>query len=119
MFSCHGKVAGQNGFRLSLRGYAPEMDYKSLTRELGGRRVSLGSPEDSLLLRKPLGLAAHEGGKLMLRIVILLLGVPAIVGGAILADRALSLSLIEVFVAVTFIIGFAVAAAGWTIRRDV
>jgi hypothetical protein len=63
--SCHGKAAGQNGFRLSLRGYAPEMDYKSLTRELDGRRVSLDSPEESLLLRKPLGLAAHEGGKLM------------------------------------------------------
>ena len=63
--SCHGKGAGQNGFRLSLRGYAPEMDHVSLTRELEGRRVSLSSPEDSLLLRKPLGLAAHEGGKLM------------------------------------------------------
>ena len=55
----------------------------------------------------------------MLRIVILLLGVPAIVAGAVLADRALSLSLIEFFLAVTFIIGFAVAAAGWTIRRNV
>jgi hypothetical protein len=55
----------------------------------------------------------------MLRVVSLLLGVPAVVSGAVLADRALSLSLIEVFLAVTFIIGFAVAAAGWTIRRDV
>ena len=55
----------------------------------------------------------------MLRIVSLLLGGPAVISGAILADRALSLSLIEVFVAVIFIIGFAVAAAGWTIRRDV
>jgi Protein of unknown function (DUF1549)/Protein of unknown function (DUF1553)/Bacterial Ig-like domain (group 2) len=62
--SCHGKAAGQNGFRLSLRGYAPELDYKYLTRELDGRRLSPSSPEDSLLLRKPLGLAAHEGGKL-------------------------------------------------------
>ena len=26
--ACHGKGAGQNGFRLSLRGYAPEMDYQ-------------------------------------------------------------------------------------------
>ena len=25
--SCHGKLAGQNGFKLSLRGYAPEMDH--------------------------------------------------------------------------------------------
>jgi hypothetical protein len=55
----------------------------------------------------------------MLRLVSLLLGLPAVVAGVFLADRALGLSLIEVFVAITFIIGFAVAAAGWTIRRDV
>ena len=62
--ACHGKAAGQNGFRLSLRGYAPELDYKYLTREVDARRISQSSPEDSLLLRKPLGLAPHEGGKL-------------------------------------------------------
>jgi hypothetical protein len=63
--ACHGKGAGQNGFRLSLRGYAPELDYQWLTREHDARRVSRANPEESLLLRKPLGLAAHEGGKLM------------------------------------------------------
>jgi hypothetical protein len=62
--SCHGKGAGQNGFRLSLRGYAPELDYLWLTREYVGRRVSTAAPEESALLRKPAGLAAHEGGKL-------------------------------------------------------
>jgi hypothetical protein len=62
--SCHGKGAGQNGFRLSLRGYAPELDYQWLTREYEGRRISRAVPEDSLLLRKPLGQAPHEGGKL-------------------------------------------------------
>lgn len=62
--ACHGKGAGQNGFRLSLRGYAPEMDYQWLTREFNGRRVSAAAPEQSLLLRKPLGLAPHEGGTL-------------------------------------------------------
>ncbi len=62
--ACHGKGAGQNGFRLSLRGYAPEWDYPWITREYLGRRVSFTVPEDSLLLRKPAGLAAHEGGKL-------------------------------------------------------
>jgi hypothetical protein len=62
--ACHGKNAGQNGFRLSLRGYAPEWDYLSLTREFDGRRISTAVPEDSLLLQKPLGLAPHEGGKL-------------------------------------------------------
>jgi hypothetical protein len=61
--ACHGKGAGQNGFRLSLRGYAPEQDYQWLTREFLGRRLSSAQPEDSLLLRKPLGQAPHEGGK--------------------------------------------------------
>ena len=35
--ACHGKGAGQNGFRLSLRGYAPEQDHRWLTREFDGR----------------------------------------------------------------------------------
>ncbi len=64
MGSCHGKGAGQNGFRLSLRGYAPEMDYLSLTREMHTRRIDTANPENSLLLLKPLGKAPHEGGKL-------------------------------------------------------
>jgi Protein of unknown function (DUF1549)/Protein of unknown function (DUF1553)/Bacterial Ig-like domain (group 2) len=62
--TCHGKGAGQNGFRLSLRGYAPELDYQWLTREFEGRRISVPDPDASALLRKPSGLAPHEGGKL-------------------------------------------------------
>jgi hypothetical protein len=62
--ACHGKGAGQNGFRLSLRGYAPEFDHAWLTREYSGRRINPAFPEESLLLLKPLGLAPHEGGKL-------------------------------------------------------
>jgi hypothetical protein len=62
--ACHGKNAGQNGFRLSLRGYAPEQDYQSLTHEFQSRRINLAVPEDSLLLLKPLGKARHDGGKL-------------------------------------------------------
>ncbi len=62
--ACHGKGAGQNGFRLSLRGYAPEQDFQCLTREFTARRVSSVDPEESPLLRKALGLAPHEGGKL-------------------------------------------------------
>lgn len=61
--ACHGKGAGQNGFRLSLRGYAPEMDHRWLTREFVGRRINPAVPEDSLLLRKPTGQASHEGGR--------------------------------------------------------
>jgi hypothetical protein len=62
--ACHGKGAGQNGFRLSLRGYAPEQDYEGLTREFLGRRSSPADADSSPLLRKPLGQAPHEGGKL-------------------------------------------------------
>jgi hypothetical protein len=62
--ACHGKGTGQNGFRLSLRGYAPELDYTSITREFHSRRVDPAVPDESLLLRKPLGLAPHEGGTL-------------------------------------------------------
>jgi hypothetical protein len=62
--ACHGKGAGQNGFRLSLRGYAPEMDYESLLHEYDGRRVTVVAPEESLLLRKALGQAPHAGGRL-------------------------------------------------------
>jgi hypothetical protein len=63
--SCHGKGSGQNGFRLSLRGYAPEWDHEWLTREFGSRRINSAVPEASLLLRKPLGQAPHEGGKVL------------------------------------------------------
>jgi hypothetical protein len=63
--ACHGKGAGQNGFRLSLRGYAPELDYGWIVKEQEGRRVSLVVPESSLLLRKPLGELPHGGAKLI------------------------------------------------------
>jgi hypothetical protein len=62
--SCHGKGAGQNGFRLSLRGFAPDQDYKWITREFDGRRLDPTHPEASLLLRKATGSTPHEGGRL-------------------------------------------------------
>jgi len=63
---CHGKLAGQNGFRLSLRGYAPEADFESLTRESRGRRVNPAAPESSLLVAKANGAVAHAGGRRIL-----------------------------------------------------
>lgn len=63
--SCHGKGSGQNGFRLSLRGYAPEWDHTWITREYATRRINPTNPEASLLLLKPTGDAIHEGGVLM------------------------------------------------------
>ncbi|MEX2213376.1 MAG: DUF1549 domain-containing protein [Phycisphaeraceae bacterium] len=61
---CHGKLAGQNGFRLSLRGFAPEQDYEWLTREFMGRRINAADPATSALIRKPLMQSPHQGGKL-------------------------------------------------------
>ena len=59
---CHGKLSGQNGFRLSLRGYAPNWDYDWITKELNGRRLDFAVPEESLLLLKATGAIPHEGG---------------------------------------------------------
>lgn len=64
MGACHGKQAGQNGFRLSLRGYAPAADHESITREFQGRRIARTVPRESLLLVKPAGATAHGGGRL-------------------------------------------------------
>jgi hypothetical protein len=63
--ACHGKSSGQNGFRLSLRGFAPEWDHEWITKEYATRRINPTSPEASLLLLKPTGQAAHEGGVVM------------------------------------------------------
>jgi len=60
--ACHGKADGQNGFHLSLFGYDPEGDYRALTRDAAGRRVSAFDPEASLLLRKSSGRTPHAGG---------------------------------------------------------
>lgn len=60
--ACHGALAGKGGFRLSLRGYFPEGDYQTITREARGRRVELADPESSLLLTKPTMQVPHQGG---------------------------------------------------------
>jgi hypothetical protein len=60
---CHGKIAGQNGFRLSLLGFDPAFDYENLLKEGRGRRVFPAAPESSLLLTKMAGTAPHGGGK--------------------------------------------------------
>ena len=61
--SCHGKGSGQNGFRLSLRGYDADSDYYWLVREFASRRVQSTEPESSLILLKATGQATHEGGR--------------------------------------------------------
>jgi len=61
--ACHGAAAGQNGFKLSLRGYDDEGDYIVLTRHALGRRIIPSDPGRSLLLLKSTGAVPHKGGK--------------------------------------------------------
>jgi len=62
---CHGKISGQNGFRLSLLGFEPELDYMTLLKESRGRRLMPASPDQSLFLLKGAGVVPHGGGKKM------------------------------------------------------
>lgn len=60
---CHGKAAGQNGFRLSLLGFEPEEDYEHLVKEARARRLFPAAPERSLLLTKGTAQLPHGGGQ--------------------------------------------------------
>ena len=59
---CHGSAKGKNGFKLSLRGYDPEFDYRALLFEVSGRRFNRAAPAQSLMLAKPAMQIPHEGG---------------------------------------------------------
>jgi hypothetical protein len=61
--ACHGAAAGKNGFKLTLRGYDPELDFSVLTRQALGRRVNKNEPAHSLILLKPTLAIGHGGGK--------------------------------------------------------
>jgi hypothetical protein len=63
--ACHGSPQGKNGFRLSLRGFEPEVDYNLLVKEHGGRRINRQAPDDSLILLKASGRMRHQGGALL------------------------------------------------------
>jgi len=65
--ACHGSARGQDGFHLSLFGYDPAGDYRTVTRETPGRRLNPALPEESLMLLKAVGGAPHTGGKLFER----------------------------------------------------
>ena len=57
---CHGKATGQNGFKLSLLGFEPGLDYRAIVKEGRGRRVSPAAPARSLLLKKATNETPHE-----------------------------------------------------------
>ncbi len=60
---CHGRLDGQNGFKLSLFGYAAQQDHQNIVRDAGGRRVDPLRPWDSLVLLKATGRVPHGGGQ--------------------------------------------------------
>jgi hypothetical protein len=60
---CHGKATGQNGFKLSLLGFEPDVDYEAITHDSRGRRVFINSASQSLLLLKATGKVPHGGGR--------------------------------------------------------
>jgi hypothetical protein len=62
---CHGKASGQNGFRLSLLGFEPDLDYQTLVKEGRGRRLLPAAPDASLFLQKAVGAVPHGGGRKM------------------------------------------------------
>ena len=60
--TCHGNKNGKGAFKLSLRGQDPDLDFLAITHDSLSRRVDPFQPEQSLLLQKPTGQIAHEGG---------------------------------------------------------
>ncbi|APW63267.1 DUF1549 domain-containing protein [Paludisphaera borealis] len=62
MGACHGNLSGKGGFRLSLRGDDPAFDWLMLTHDALGRRINRSAPDQSLMVLKPTGRVAHEGG---------------------------------------------------------
>jgi Protein of unknown function (DUF1553)/Protein of unknown function (DUF1549)/Bacterial Ig-like domain (group 2) len=60
--ACHGALAGKNGFKLTLRGYDPDVDYDTLTRQSAARRISMADPPASLILQKATFSIPHGGG---------------------------------------------------------
>ena len=61
--NCHGSVRGKNGFKLSLFGARPDLDFEAILKADGGRRINRQKPQDSLLLRKPTFTEPHGGGQ--------------------------------------------------------
>ncbi len=60
--ACHGYSLGKNGFKLSLRGSDPELDWPAIAKDSLGRRINPLVPTQSLLVAKARGDVPHEGG---------------------------------------------------------
>jgi hypothetical protein len=60
--SCHGSQFGKGGYKLSLAGFDPDLDYQNTVKQAKGRRVSIVDPIRSLILLKPSMSVPHGGG---------------------------------------------------------
>jgi hypothetical protein len=61
--NCHGSIRGQAGFKLSLFGYEPDLDYDAIVKAQDGRRINRTDPAKSLILMKPTFGIPHGGGE--------------------------------------------------------
>ena len=61
--NCHGSIRGQNGFKLSLFGYEPELDFDAIVKAQDARRINRADPAKSLILLKPTFGVSHGGGE--------------------------------------------------------
>jgi hypothetical protein len=61
--ACHGAAAGQNGFRLALRGGDPAFDWEQIVKDADGKRIDKAHPEKSLVFLKPTAQVSHGGGQ--------------------------------------------------------
>ncbi|MBM3876393.1 MAG: hypothetical protein FJ386_06705 [Verrucomicrobia bacterium] len=59
--TCHGNANVKGGFKLSLRGQDPDLDFAALTRDQFARRLNPSAPDVSLMLLKATQGIAHEG----------------------------------------------------------
>ncbi len=59
--NCHGSIRGQRGFKLSLFGNDPELDFNAV-HDAKAKRIDKTEPAKSLLLTKPTTEVAHGGG---------------------------------------------------------
>lgn len=65
--ACHGSPAGKAGFKLSMYGFEPNLDFEAIVKQERpapekGKRIDLGSVDQSLLLAKPTMRTPHQGG---------------------------------------------------------
>ena len=61
--NCHGSIRGQAGFKLSLFGYEPDLDFDAIVKNQDGRRINRSDPAKSLILLKPTFSMPHGGGE--------------------------------------------------------